>query len=251
MTRRSWVEEADVKTNLKGGATRLDQNWPSAYMVPRRASATVRINKPQGNAMMKLRSSPASPFVRKVRIAASLLGLTDRIEIEDADTSSATDTVRQQNPLGKIPTLVLEDGETLFDSRVIVEYLDWLAGGERLFPAPGPERFKVLKGLALADGVTDAALLLVYEGRWREPSQHSEKWQEHQRGKISRGLASLEAAPPSEGKFNIAAVALACTLGYLDLRLQGRWRADHPRLVAWLDAFAAAAPAFEETRYRG
>jgi glutathione S-transferase len=200
--------------------------------------------------MMKLRSSPTSPFVRKVRIAASVLGLADEIELEDSDTSSPTDSVRQQNPLGKIPTLVLEDGETLFDSRVIVEYLDWRAGGEKLFPAPGPERFKVLKGLALADGVTDAALLLVYEHRWRDPSQHSDKWQDHQRGKIDRGLASLEAAPPPHGVVNIAAIALACTLGYLDLRLQGNWRVHHPRLVAWLTAFATAVPAFEETRYR-
>jgi glutathione S-transferase len=199
--------------------------------------------------MLKLRSSPASPFVRKVRIAAALLGLGDQIELEDADTASPTDSVRKQNPLGKIPTLVLEDGQTLFDSRVIVEYLDWRAGGQKLFPAPGPERFQVLTALALADGVADAALLLVYEQRWREPSQHSEKWQAHQRGKISRGLASLEATLPPQGAPNIADVALACALGYLDLRFQGNWRADHPRLVAWLTTFAAAVTAFEETRY--
>jgi glutathione S-transferase len=192
--------------------------------------------------MMKLRSSPTSPFVRKVRIAASVVGLADQIEIEDADTSSPTDSVRQQNPLGKIPTLVLEDGEVLFDSRVIVEYLDWRAGGQK--------RFKVLKDLALADGVTDAALLLVYEHRWRDTSQHSEKWLDHQRGKISRGLASLEAATPPQGVSNIAAIALACTLGYLDLRLQGDWRVHRPKLVAWLTTFSAAVPAFEETRYR-
>jgi len=201
--------------------------------------------------MMKLRSSPASPFVRKVRIAASLVGLADRIEIEDADTNSPTDSLRRQNPLGKIPALVLEDGETLYDSRVIVEYLDFLAGGGRLIPAPGPRRFQVLTGLALADGVTDAALLLVYEQRWRERAGHSAKWQDHQSGKISRGLASLEAAPPPDGPFDIAAIALACALGYLDLRFQGAWRADHPKLVAWLDAFAAAVPAFEATRFRG
>jgi len=200
--------------------------------------------------MMKLRSSPASPFVRKVRIAASLVGLTDQIELEDADTASPSDSLRQQNPLGKIPALILEDGETLFDSRAIVEYLDWLAGGQKLFPAPGPERFKVLRGLALADGITDAAILLVYEQRWREPSQHSEKWKDHQSGKISRGLASLESAPPPESVFDIAAIALACMLGYLDLRFQGAWRAGHPRLVAWLTAFDAAVPAFEATRYR-
>jgi glutathione S-transferase len=200
--------------------------------------------------MMKLRSSPASPFVRKVRISAAVLGLGDDLELEDADTANPDDSLLVQNPLGKIPALTLDDGETLYDSRVIVEYLDWLAGGHKLFPASGPERFKVLKGLALADGVTDAALLLVYEQRWREPSQYSARWKDHQSGKISRGLASLEAAPPPEGVMNIAAIALACTLGYLDLRFQGAWRADHPRLTAWLEAFAAVTPAFEATRYR-
>jgi len=200
--------------------------------------------------MMKLRSSPTSPFARKVRIAASLLGLTSQIEIEDADTVNPPDSLLAQNPLGKIPTLILENGETLFDSRVIVEYLDFRAGGGRLFPAPSPERFKVLTRLALADGVADAALLLVYEQRWREPAEHSAKWKTHQSGKVARGLKSLEAALPPDGVFDIAAVALACTLGYLDLRFQGHWRADHPRLVAWLDAFSAAVPAFEETRYR-
>ena len=201
--------------------------------------------------MMKLRSSPASPFARKVRIAASLLGLADGIEIEDADTGNPAHSQRRQNPLGKIPALVLEDGETLYDSRVIVEYLDFLAGGGRLIPPPSPERFRVLTGLALADGITDAALLLVYEQRWREPAGYGAKWIDHQSGKISRGLASLKAAPPPEGTFDIAAIALACALGYLDLRFQGAWREDHPRLVAWLDGFAAAVPAFEATRFRG
>jgi glutathione S-transferase len=111
-------------------------------------------------------------------------------------------------------------------------------------------RFYTLKRLALADGITDAALLLVYERRWREPEGHGAKWMDHQSGKVSRGLASFEAAPPSDGVLDIAAIALACALGYLDLRFQGRWRADHPRLVAWLDGFSAAVPAFEATRLR-
>jgi glutathione S-transferase len=199
--------------------------------------------------MMKLRSSPASPFVRKVRIVASLLGLTDQIELEDADTIRPPASLLAQNPLGKIPALVLDNGETLFDSRVIVEYLDWLAGG-KLFPAPGPERFQALKRLALADGITDAALLLVYERRWREPGGHGAKWMDHQSGKVARGLKSFEDAPPPGGVLDIVAVALACALGYLDLRFQGLWRADHPGLVAWLDGFSAAVPAFEATRHR-
>ena len=201
--------------------------------------------------MMILRHSPASPFVRKVRIAAALLGLADRIELEDADTASPTDSLRTQNPLGKIPALILENGDVLFDSRVIVEYLDWLAGGDKLFPASGPERFETLVRFALADGITDAAILLVYESRWREASLRTPKWIDHQQGKIARGLARFEADPPALESIDIGAVALACTLGYLDLRFAGEWREDHPTLVTWLNAFAAAVPAFEETKFKG
>jgi len=201
--------------------------------------------------MMILRHAPASPFVRKVRIVAALLGLADRIELVEADTNSAADSLRTQNPLGKIPALILENGETLFDSRVICEYLDWLAGGGKLFPAPAAKRFETLTRAALADGIIDAAILLVYEQRWREPEIRSEKWREHQSGKIARGLAVFEANTPASALMDIATVTLACALGYLDLRFEGDWRKDHPKLVAWLDAFAAAVPAFETTRFKG
>ncbi len=200
--------------------------------------------------MMRLRNSPASPFVRKVRIAAARLGLADRLELVDAETNNPGDSLRAQNPLGKIPALILENGEVLYDSRVIVEFLDWLAGGEKLFPPPGPTRFAMLTRLALADGISDAAVLMVYEQRWRQPELRSERWREHQSGKIARGLASFEAAPP-QGPIDAATISLACTLGYLDLRFSGEWREKHPKLVAWLDAFAAAEPSFEATRFLG
>ena len=108
---------------------------------------------------MILRSSPASPFGRKVKIAAHVLGLMDRIEIIVADTLNPEDSLRTRNPLGKIPALTLDDGATLYDSRVIVDYLDHLAGGGKIIPAAGKERFEVLTLQALADGVMDAALL--------------------------------------------------------------------------------------------
>jgi len=200
---------------------------------------------------MKLRYSPASPFARKVRIAAAVLGLADRIELIAADTNNPEDSLRRENPLGKIPTLILDDGTSLFDSRVIEQYLDDLAGGGKLLPSAGPERFRLLTEEHLADGITDAALLLVYEGRFREPAEHSAKWKAYQADKVTRGLARYESAPPPVGVIDVATIALACSLGYQDLRFEGRWRAAHPRLVAWLDAFAAAAPAFEETRFRG
>lgn len=200
--------------------------------------------------MLVLRSSPASPFGRKVKLAALELGLMDRIEIVAADTNDPSEVLRQQNPLGKIPTLVLEDGTTLFDSRVIAEYLDHLAGG-KLIPA-GEARFTQLRLQALADGICDAALLKVYEGRFRPEEGRNANWVAHQDGKVARGLAALEAAPPAfTDRPRIGEIALACALGYLDLRFEGRWRAGHPKLVAWLDDFAARVPAFEETRFRG
>lgn len=201
--------------------------------------------------MLVLRSSPASPFGRKVKLAALELGLMDRIEIVAADTTDPNEALRQQNPLGKIPTLVLEDGTTLFDSRVIVDYLDHLAGGNRLIPA-GESRFGQLRLQALADGIADAALLKVYEGRFRPEAQRNADWVAHQDGKVTRGLAALEAAPPSfPDRPRIGEVALACALGYLDLRFAGEWRSSHPALVAWLDDFAGRVPAFEATRFKG
>jgi glutathione S-transferase len=201
--------------------------------------------------MLTLRSSPASPFGRKVKIAALQLGLMDKIEIVAADTSDANDPLRQQNPLGKIPTLVLEDGSTLFDSRVIVEYLDHLAGGGKIIPA-GEPRFAQLRLQALADGLCDAALLQVYEVRFRPEEIRSASWVANQSGKVSRALIALEALPPAAtSQPQVGDIALACALGYLDLRFEGRWRAEYPRLVTWLDAFAAAIPAFEATRFKG
>ncbi|MBA4222905.1 MAG: glutathione S-transferase [Methylobacterium sp.] len=199
---------------------------------------------------MILRSSPTSPFGRKVRIAIAELGLEERIEVVPADTNDPTESLRRQNPLGKVPTLVFEDGSTLFDSRVIVEYLDHLAGGGRLFPA-AEARFAQLRLQALADGICDAGLLQVYEVRLRAPEMRSPVWTENQAGKIARALAALEAAPPAYDRPRIGEIALACALGYLDLRFDGAWRADHPALVAWLDGFADKVPAFEATRFKG
>ncbi|WP_137043607.1 glutathione S-transferase family protein [Pseudolabrys sp. FHR47] len=199
--------------------------------------------------MMILRHSPASPFVRKVKIAAEVLGLADRIEVQDADTVAPEAAFLAQNALGKIPTLVLEDGTTLFDSRVIVEYLDHLAGGGRVLPKEPTARFAALRLQALSDGILDAALLIVYEGRYREPPMRLQSWLDRQHDKIGRALAVLEASPPDQTDVpDIGQITLACALGYLDLRLAGAWRKDYPRLVAWLDRFAARVPAFARTK---
>jgi glutathione S-transferase len=188
-----------------------------------------------------------------VKIAAACLGLSDRVAVEAADTMNPEDSLRGQNPLGKIPALILEDGTVLYDSRVIVDYLDGLAGGGRIIPAGGARRHEVLVSQALADGIMDASLLQVYEGRFRPDDRRSETWVAHQAGKVARGLAFLEGRMSGslDGTPDIGAIATACMLGYLDLRFAGRWRSDHPRLVAWLATFEAAVPAFDATRPPG
>ena len=198
---------------------------------------------------MILRSSPASPFVRKVRIAISLLGLDDKIEVRDVDLNDPADAIRQQNPLGKIPALVLDDGSVLYDSRVILEYLDHLAGGGRIIPREPKARFEALRLQALCDGILDAGVLMVYEGRYRPPEMRVQAWVERQQGKFTRALDALEASPPNlDALPNVGQIALACALGYGDLRFGGEWRKDHPKLVAYHDAFAAQVPAFAATK---
>jgi len=202
--------------------------------------------------MMILRSTPASPFGRKAHIAASVLGLEPEITIEGVDLNDPADSIRRQNPLGKIPALLVEDGNVYFDSRVILEYLDHRAGGGRIVPADPAARFEALRLQALADGITDASILIVYEARYRPAEKHEAKWLDRQAGKVARGLAALEAAPPAVSAMpTVGDIALACALGYRDFRFDGTWRADHPRLVAWLDGFAARVPAFAATRPAG
>ena len=199
---------------------------------------------------MILRSAPPSPFGRKIKIAASLLGLSDRIDIVPTDTNNASDEIRKQNPLGKIPTLVLDDGGTLFDSRVILEYLDHLVGGGRIIPRETGSRFAALRLQALCDGIMDASILQIYEKRFRpEPIRH-QPWVDYQADKVKRAITALEAEPQALDPLpHVGQIALACALGYQDLRFAGAWRANHPKLVAWLDRFAAQVPAFEATRF--
>jgi glutathione S-transferase len=203
--------------------------------------------------MMLLRSSPSSPFGRKVRIALLVLGFDNDVKIEAANTGDVNDSVRRQNPLGKIPVLIAEDGSAVYDSRVILDYLDQRAGGGKIVPREPTARLAALRLQALCDGILDASILTVYEGRWRKPENHEPKWLEHQAGKVARGLAALEAAPPvldgsPQALPNVGQIALACALGYRDFRFGAQWRGDHPRLVAWLDGFVARVPAFAATK---
>ncbi len=196
--------------------------------------------------MLTLRSSPLSPFGRKVTAAIAVLGLEDRVQMVPANTTDASDPLRQQNPLGKIPTLVLEDGTSLFDSRVIVEYLDEIDGRHLLFPK-GKERFVALREQALGDGMLDASILQVYEARFRPPEHHVQSWLDYQRGKLERGLAEAARSvrPVRAGSApDIGAITIACTLGYLDFRFAGEWRKHYPGLVDWFAAFEKAHPWF-------
>jgi glutathione S-transferase len=198
--------------------------------------------------MFTLRSTVTSPFGRKVRIAAEVLGLSSRTTLVPADTLDEADTLRTQNPLGKMPCLLLADGTAIYDSGVIIEFLQEQAGTERLVPTHGIARFKALTLARLADGITEAAILVVYETRFRDPGMHSDRWLAHQRGKITRALAAFERAPPDPTKTDLIAIGLSCALGYLDWRKPLDWRPSCPKLAAWLTAFARHEPAFDSTR---
>jgi glutathione S-transferase len=195
-----------------------------------------------------LRSTVTSPFGRKVRIAIDVLGLGRRVERQDADTLDESDTLRQQNPLGKMPCLLLADGSALYDSRVIIEFLQEAAGTDALVPLRGIARYKALTLAALADGITDAALLMVYERRFRAPEMmENERWLAHQRGKVFRALGAFEKSPPDPAKTDVVSIGLSCALAYLDWRHPVAWRGTCPQLAEWLEAFAAHEPAFRRT----
>ena len=202
--------------------------------------------------MYILRTTPTSPFGRKVYIAAAVLGLENQISVINADTTDPNDDLRQQNPLGKIPTLVLENGKALYDSRVIVQYLESCSSPDIMIP-PEYDRFDILTAEALADGLMDAAVLIVYETRFRPAEHHVLTWLEHQQGKINRALSYAEdhLSTLRSGKPHIGEISLACALGFLDFRLSGAWRNNHPKLVAWLDDFARRTPSFETTTPKG
>lgn len=196
---------------------------------------------------MQLRASPMSPFARKVRMAIRHLGLEKRIEEVRADPANPDDTLRRQNPLGKIPALITDDGEAIYDSRVILEYLDHVAGGAIIIPDGWPARKDVLVLQALADGIMDAGILIVYEARHRPEAIHHPPWLDYQRGKVARGVAALAKAPPDPAPFNVGTISMSCMLGYLDFRRQIDWRQDYPALVAWLDQFRARHSEYDAT----
>lgn len=187
---------------------------------------------------MTLFHNPASPFVRKVMVLLHETGQTDRVALQLSQLSpvSPDPVLNQDNPLGKIPALRLADGNVLYDSRVILDYLDQQHVGNPLIPAEGTARWRRLTLAALADGIMDAAVMVRYELALRAPEKHWPEWLDAQREKIRRALAVLEADAIAEltCHFDVAAISVACALGYLDLRHPDLlWRDAQPQLAAW------------------
>jgi glutathione S-transferase len=188
---------------------------------------------------MKLYYSPTSPFVRKVLVASAELGFDIERLPAAANPVTRDQTVVATNPLGQVPTLFTDDGMALYDSRVICEYLDGLAGGNRLFPAGGPARWERLTEQSLADGILDAALLMRYEQVIRPNEMFFEPWQRGQQEKVTSSLERLEAWAPGFGeRVDIGTISIACALGYLDLRFAGEGWRRHATLAAWYERFS-------------
>jgi glutathione S-transferase len=185
---------------------------------------------------MTLHFSPRSPYVRKVMIVAHETGLLDRLRTVRTVVGGTTphSELMRENPLGKIPTLVLNDRTVVYDSQVICEYLDTLHDGARLFPA-WPERLTALRRLALGDGMLDVALAWFGE-RLRPPERQSQPHMDLWRAKILAAVDALEAEADAlaASLFGIGHIAIGVALGYLDFRFTSiAWREQHPRLAAW------------------
>jgi glutathione S-transferase len=193
---------------------------------------------------MRLFYAPLSPYTRKVRVLVHEAGLADRVEAVEVDgTPLDPGTIPvAQNPLGKLPVLERGDGPAIYDSRVICRYLDAAAGG-RFYPGE-PRLWETLTLEATADGIADAALLMAYEVRMRPENLRFPDWVEAQWAKIARALDAIEARWLAHlaGPVDAAQIALACALGYLDLRHDARrWRDGRPALAAWEARFADRA----------
>ena len=184
--------------------------------------------------MMKLIGSLSSPFVRKTRVVMAEKKIDCELVLEDPWAPDSN--VHSYNPLGKVPCLVLDDGEAVFDSRVICEYVDTLTPVGKLLPQERRERTEVRCWEALADGMLDAAVLIRVETTQREPAQRNDAWVERQQRKIDDGLKAMTKGLGtknwcSANHFTLADIAFGCALGYLDFRMpQLEWREAYPNL---------------------
>lgn len=188
---------------------------------------------------MKLHHHVLSPYVRKVRVVAIETGLDGGIELVPTTVDTVASDVGGANPLGRIPTLVLDDGTALFDSPVICEYLDSLHGGAKLFPEAGPDRWRTLRQQALGDGILDEGIAARAESL-RPADQRSDAAVARGRARLVRVIDALEAgAEQLDGPLTIGRIALGVALGYLEFRYGAEfWRPGRPRIAAWYDQFA-------------
>jgi len=189
---------------------------------------------------MKLFYSPTSPYVRKVSVVAIELGLAEKIERVTKVVSPVArdELVAASNPLGKVPTFVTDDGQALYDSRVICEYLDTL-GGNKLFPVSGAARWTALTRQSLGDGLLDAALLVRYEGFLRPEDKRWADWSQGQMTKVTASMVEIERQAASFGKgVDIGLISIGCALGYLDFRYADmKWRDTYKATAAWAADF--------------
>ncbi|MDH5189299.1 MAG: glutathione S-transferase N-terminal domain-containing protein [Rhodospirillaceae bacterium] len=187
---------------------------------------------------MKLHYSPTSPYVRKVLVSAIELGISASIELLPTNVWDPNTDIASHNPLGKVPALVTEGSEILYDSPVIIDYLDSLNPDIELIPASGRARWNALRRQALADGIMDAAILRLLEEK-RPDSERSDGWIARQKGALNRALAQFESEADGFGiDINIGTIAAGVALGYLDFRFAGdNWRVDNPALADWFDIF--------------
>ena len=200
---------------------------------------------------MKLRYSPTSPYVRKVAVTAIEAGLDDRIERAETNVWDPATDIAEENPLGKVPALITDEGAVLCDSPLICEYLDSLNDGAKLIPAGGPERWRALELQALGDGIMDAAVARIIETRMRPEALRWDGWLERQRAKIASAADVLErdaAAGRLDGPVTLGSIELGCALAYIDFRFaEDNWRDGRPKLAAWFEAFDQR-PSMEATR---
>lgn len=188
---------------------------------------------------MKLYYSPTSPFVRKVNAFAIELGLDNQLERVTTNPWQAEDLLIAENPLSKIPTLVTDDQQVIYDSRVICDYLDTLHKGKKLIPENTDERWKALRLQSLADGILDAGILRFMEKK-RSVEQQSSDWDTMQKNTIVRALDYLEKTVSEWGdQLDIGVISVACTLGWLDFRFSDDdWRTRRIKLNDWYELFS-------------
>ncbi|MDH5369566.1 MAG: glutathione S-transferase N-terminal domain-containing protein [Gammaproteobacteria bacterium] len=191
---------------------------------------------------MKLYYSPTSPFVRKVNAFAIETGLDNQLEWVTTNPWQAEDELTEENPLSKIPTLVTNDGQAIYDSRLICEYLDSLHKGTKLIPESGEARWQALCLQALADGILDAGVLRFMEKK-RPSQQQSPDWDTMQKKSVERGLNYLEKTVADwENTLDIGVISVACVLGWLDFRFPNEdWRIKRSKLNAWFESFSKRA----------